>query len=448
MELGDKALKIVNRLAGAGFTALYAGGSVRDLLLGKPAKDIDIATNATPVEVQSLFERTVPVGAHFGVVIVLQDGTPFEVATFRADGEYLDGRRPEGVVFTDARGDALRRDFTINGLFLDPGTGDVIDHVGGRQDLENGVLRAIGNAAERFQEDYLRVLRGVRFAAALDLKIDPDTWQGLQSAVSGIGAVSAERIREELVKIFTASTRVRGLDLLDESGLLAILLPEVVALKGCEQPPEFHPEGDVFVHTRIMLGMLGPDVSPALAFGVLLHDIGKPRCFFRDETGRIRFNGHEHVGANMAEAILRRLKFSNHEIFAAVEMVRNHMAFKDAPNMRTAKLRRFIARETFIEELELHRVDCGSSHGSLDIYDFLKTRREEFANEPIIPPRLLTGADLIALGWKPGPQFRETLETAHNLQMEGTLSTREEALAWARKSGWRHPGVASNTKET
>lgn len=430
MTLQDRALGIVHRLREAGYEALYAGGSVRDMLLGQEPKDIDIATDAEPAEIQRLFERTIPVGAHFGVVIVVVDGTPFEVATFRTDGVYVDGRRPEGVVFTDAKGDAERRDFTINGLFFDPVENKVLDYVGGEQDLRAGLLRAIGEPRERFREDRLRVLRGIRFAAALGFEIEKNTWEALREAAPEIGVISAERIRDELVKIFRAPTRVRGLDLLDDSGLLEILLPEVSALKGCEQPPEFHPEGDVFVHTRIMLGLLGGEVSAALAFGVLLHDIGKPPCFSRDETGRIRFNGHEHVGAEMAEDILRRLKFSNHDIHAAVEMVRHHMAFKDTKNMRLSKLRRFMARETFEEELELHRVDCQSSHGILDIYDFLKTKREEFRNEPVIPPRLVNGDDLIALGWKPGPKFREVLEVIQNRQLEGSLTSKEEALEW------------------
>jgi len=433
MTLELQARSIVMRLREAGHVAYYAGGSVRDMLLGKIPHDIDIATDARPERVQELFSRTIPVGAHFGVVIVLVEGQAFEVATFRADGAYIDGRRPEGVVFTTAEEDARRRDFTVNGLFYDPIGERVIDCVGGRADLDTRLLRAIGEASERFREDRLRVLRGVRLAASLDFQIEPVTWQALRAAVPSIHAVSAERIREELVKVFLSPHRVRGFDLLAESGLMHEVLPEVARLEGCEQPPEFHPEGDVFVHTRKMLGLLEPTVSVPLVFSVLLHDIGKPPCMTRDDTGRIRFNGHESVGARMAEQLMRRLKFSNHDIAATVEMVKNHMAFKDAPNMRTSKLRRFMARETFPEELELHRVDCLGSHGGLDIYGFLKVRREEFANEPLIPPRLVTGSDLIARGWKPGPSFRRALDSIQNKQLEGTLRTREEALAWLDK---------------
>ncbi len=439
MDSKTKATRVINRLKECGHEAFFAGGCVRDMLLGKEPKDFDVATDAEPARVQEIFDRTVAVGAHFGVVIVVMEGAPVEVATFRNDGKYVDGRRPEGVTFTDARGDALRRDFTINGLFLDPMSDEVLDYVGGREDLTQRVIRAIGDPSARFAEDRLRVLRGIRFAASLGFEIESATWQALCAAAPRITEISTERCRDELIKIFTSPGRVRGLDLLDASGLLELLLPEVLLLKGCEQPPEFHPEGDVFVHTRIMLEMLGDEVSPALAFAVLLHDIAKPKCFFRDETGRIRFNGHEHVGAEMTENILRRLKFSNQEIQSASEMVRHHMAFKDAPNMRLSKLRRFMARETFPEEMELHRVDCQSSHGSLDIHSFLQTRLEEFSNEPVIPPRLLKGSDLIAIGWKPGPQFRDVLETAQNRQLEGLLTTKEEAIEWL-KSEYPTPG--------
>jgi poly(A) polymerase len=432
MNLEARAQKIAACLREAGHIAYFAGGYVRDRLLGLDAQDIDIATDARPDQVQALFPRTVAVGAHFGVVVVMDGPAAFEVATFRADGAYIDGRRPEGVVFTTPEGDALRRDFTVNGMFFDPTTETIIDFVGGQSDLKERVLRSIGDPPERFREDKLRMLRAVRFSATLGFHIEEKTWQALGSMTAEIGVVSAERIRSELVKIFTSPGRVAGWDLLDASGLMAQILPEIEALKGCEQPPEFHPEGDVFTHTRMMLGKLEGRVSAELAFAVLLHDIAKPVCARRDDTGRIRFNGHETVGARMAEEIMRRLKFSNHSIAATAEMVRHHMAFKDAPNMRTAKLRRFMARETFGEELELHRVDCLSSHGGLDIHDFLKAKREEFANEPIIPPRLITGKDLLALGWKPGPRFRRALDEVQNRQLEGSLHSREEALAFLR----------------
>lgn len=427
------ARKIVARLRDAGYTALFAGGCVRDMLLGKSPKDFDIATDALPERVQKLFPRTVPVGAQFGVILVVEHGEEYQVATFRADGAYVDGRRPLDVTFTTAEGDALRRDFTINGMFYDPATEQVIDYVDGRKDLDAGLIRAIGNPAHRFAEDKLRVLRGVRFAATLNFEIESATWDALRAGAAAIHEVSAERIREELVKIFVSPQRVRGFDLLDASGLLREILPEVDALRGCEQPPEFHPEGDVFVHTRLMLSLLPDEVSAPLALSVLFHDIGKPPTMQIDPTGRIRFNGHESVSARMTETIMRRLRFSNEETEATMEMVQNHMVFKDVQNMRVARLKRFMARPTFDDELELHRVDCLGSHGMLDNLHFLKARREEFANEPLIPPPLLRGDDLIALGWKPGPKFKEVLDAVQTRQLEGTLRSPGEALAWVRE---------------
>lgn len=429
----NAARRIVEVLRSAGHEAYYAGGCVRDLLLGKTAHDYDIATSARPDEVTALFPRTVAVGAHFGVIMVIEENKPFEVATFRNDGNYGDGRRPDSVTFATAEEDAQRRDFTINGLFLDPVSNEVIDFVGGRRDLEAHVIRAIGDPALRFNEDKLRVLRGVRFAAALGFKIEPATWEAIRAFAGEVPVVSAERIRDELSRIFLHPNRVRGFDLLDASGLLRILLPEVDVLKGCEQPPEFHPEGDVFVHTRLMLELLPEKVSLPLVLAVLFHDLGKPPTFQRDETGRIRFNGHEYVSAQLTREIMTRLRFSNAEIEATEAIVRNHMAFKDVQKMRVAKLKRFLARETIDDELELHRVDCTSSHGMLDNYEFLLAKREEFANEPLIPPPLVTGHDLIALGWKPGPIFKRALDAVETLQLEGRLRDRDEALAWLRE---------------
>lgn len=429
------ARQIVATLRAAGHEAFFAGGCVRDRLLGGRPKDFDIATSARPAEVERLFRRTVAVGAQFGVIVVLEGGGEFEVATFRTDGEYRDGRRPESVTFSDAPGDAQRRDFTINGLFYDPAEERAIDYVGGQADLADGVVRAIGDPAARFAEDRLRLLRGVRFAARFGFAIEPATWSAIRAQAAEISAVSPERIRDELGKILVHPNRLRGFDLLDASGLLRAVLPEMETLKGCEQPPEFHPEGDVFVHTRLMLGLLPADASLPLVLGVLFHDLGKPPTFQRDETGRIRFNGHEHVSATLTRAIMTRLRFSNAEIDATETLVRNHMAFKDVQHMRVAKLKRFLARETMDDELELHRVDCASSHGLLDNYDFLRAKREEFASEPLIPAPLLTGHDLIALGWTPGPKFKDVLETAQTLQLEGTLKTREEALAWLKNEG-------------
>ncbi|MEY2519640.1 MAG: hypothetical protein QOF24_1399, partial [Verrucomicrobiota bacterium] len=356
----------------------------------------------------------------------------FEVATFRSDGAYLDGRHPTEVHFATAKEDAARRDFTINGMFFDPEKNEIIDFVDGRADLETRVIRAIGDPAQRFAEDRLRMLRAIRFATVLGFEIEPATWGAVVAQAPLISEISAERIREELVRIFMSPRRVRGWDLLDASGLMKIVLPELEAMKGCEQPPQFHPEGDVFKHTRIMLELLPDDASFPLVFSVLFHDIGKPPTSVVDEAGRIRFNGHDRVGAEMTEAVMERLRFSRAEIDATVEAVRQHMVFKDVPNMRVAKLKRFMARPTFADELELHRVDCASSHGMMDNYDFLQKKREEFANEPIIPPPLVRGDDLIALGLKPGPQFGEILEAVETRQLEGALTNRDQALEWVR----------------
>lgn len=424
---------IVARLRERKHIAYLAGGCVRDMIGGLLPKDYDIATDATPEEVQKIFPHTYAVGAQFGVVVVVEDGINFEVATFRSDDAYIDGRRPTAVHFSTPEQDSKRRDFTINGMFYDPVAEEVIDFVGGRADLEAKLVRAIGDPAQRFAEDRLRMLRAVRFAAVLDYKIDKQTWDALGANAASITEISAERIRDELVRIFLSKNRVRGWDLLDESGLLRAILPEIEPMKGCEQPPQFHPEGDVFRHTRLMLQLLPETVSVPLVFSVILHDVAKPPTAQVDEAGRIRFNGHDRIGAEMTEQILERLRFSRAEIDATVEMVRQHMVFKDVPKMRLAKLKRFMARPTFAEELELHRVDCASSHGMLDNYEFLLHKGEEFAHEPIIPPPLVRGDDLIALGMKPSPKFGEILEAVETLQLEGTLQDRQSALEWVRK---------------
>jgi poly(A) polymerase len=426
------ARAIAQRLRERGHVAYYAGGCVRDLLRGETPKDFDVATDARPETVQKIFPRTYAVGAHFGVIVVLENDFQFEVATFRSDGVYLDGRRPVEVHFATAEEDAARRDFTINGMFFDPEKNEVIDFVDGRADLERKLVRAIGNPAERFAEDRLRMLRAVRFATVLGFEIDPATWNAIAADAPAIKEISAERIREELVRIFLSPNRARGWDLLDSSGLMRTILPEIEAMKGCEQPPQFHPEGDVFKHTRIMLEMLPVEASLPLVFSVLFHDVAKPRTSLVDEEGRIRFNGHDRIGAEMTEAIMERLRFSRAEIDATVEAVRQHMVFKDVPNMRVAKLKRFMVRPTFNDELELHRVDCASSHGLLDNYEFLLKKNEEFANEPIIPPPLVRGDDLIAMGLKPGPRFGEILEAVETRQLEGGFRNRDEALAWVK----------------
>ncbi len=429
----EKAREICARLRERGRVAYFAGGCVRDMVRGLVPKDFDIATDAEPEEVQKIFPRTYAVGAAFGVVVVVEDGINFEVATFRSDDAYIDGRRPVSVKFSSPEEDAKRRDFTINGMFFDPAKNEVIDFVGGRADLEAKLVRAIGDPAQRFAEDRLRMLRAVRFATVLDYKIDNQTWDALVANASAITQISAERIRDELVKIFLSPHRVRGWDLLDQSGLLRAILPEIEPMKGCEQPEQFHPEGDVFQHTRLMLELLPEKVSVPLVFSVILHDVAKPVTAHVDPTGRIRFNEHDKIGADMTEQIMGRLRFSRAEIEATVEMVRQHMVFKDVPRMRVAKLKRFMARPTFEEELELHRVDCESSHGLMDNYEFLRQKREEFANEPIIPPPLVNGQDLISLGLKPGPKFGEILEAVETRQLEGVFKDREEALAWVKR---------------
>jgi poly(A) polymerase len=430
----SSAVAIVRRLVEAGHQAVFAGGCVRDMLREVAPKDYDIATSAPPEVVQSIFPHSHAVGAAFGVVVVHSNGHNFEVATFRRDGGYSDGRRPDSVEFTDAEEDAKRRDFTVNGLFYDPLTKAVIDYVGGREDLKKRLLRAVGDARQRFSEDHLRMLRAVRFATVLDFEIEDTTWSAVRELAPKIRSVSAERIREELVRIFLHPRRVRGFDLLVDSGLMHEVLPEILDLKGCEQPPQWHPEGDVFTHTRIMLELLPPDTSLPLVLSVLFHDIAKPATFTRDETGRIRFNGHDTRGAAMTEEILRRLKFPNDVIEPTVAAIENHMTFKDVQKMRTSTLKRFLARPTFEDEMELHRVDCMSSNGLTDNYEFLRARQEEFAStpEPLIPRPFVSGHDLIAMGQQPGPRFRELLRDVQNLQLEGAITSREQALEWLK----------------
>jgi poly(A) polymerase len=338
------------------------------------------------------------------------------------------------VVFSDAEEDAKRRDFTINGLFWDPIRQTLRDYVGGEADLKAGILRAIGEPSERFKEDRLRMLRAIRFATTLGFEIHPDTWTAIIQHSAQLREVSAERIRDEFVKTMLCPARVRGLDLLDASGLLREILPEMEALKGCQQPPQWHPEGDVWVHTRLMLSLLPEQVSVPLALSVLLHDIAKPATYsFDEKAGRIRFSGHEKLGAEMSEAILCRLRFPRKEIGATVEAVGHHMAFKDVQQMRTSRLKRFLARPTIEDELLLHRVDCAGSNGDLSNYNFLRAKLAEFSNEPLIPPPLITGKELIALGYQPGPQFKEVLEHVQTRQLEGTLNSADEALIWVQE---------------
>lgn len=418
-------LEGLRRLHGAGHEAFLVGGCVRDLLLGRQPKDWDIATAALPDQIEALFAHTLPIGKAFGIIMVVPpEGAPVEVATYRADSPYADGRRPDSVTFTNAREDALRRDFTINALLLDPATGQIQDFVGGRADLDARLIRAIGDPAQRFAEDHLRLLRAIRFSATLGFTIEPVTFAAIQQLAPHIRRISAERIRDELFRLLTDSPKAgEALELLRESGLLKHILPEVEAMVGVEQPPEFHPEGDVFTHTRLMLDALSPQPSLRLALSVLLHDVGKPPtarwATLPDGTQRWRFENHAPLGADMARAILERLRAPTALVEDVCAIVGNHMRLADAPKMRRAKLRRLIGAPTFPDDLELHRLDCLSSHAQLDVYDFLQTQQSQFAAEPVLPEPLVKGRDLIELGLVPGPAFKTILQDLYDRQLEG-----------------------------
>jgi poly(A) polymerase len=440
------AREIVRVLRGGGHQAYFAGGCVRDLLLGVEAKDFDVATSATPNVVMELFEKTFSVGAHFGVVLVcVETGgeeIATEVATFRNDGAYSDGRRPDAVRFsTDAQEDVQRRDFTINGMLLDPEVyeargdagGATLDFVGGRKDLAAGIVRAIGDPARRFEEDKLRMLRAVRFAARLGFDIEATTATAIRARAGEIGQVSCERIRDELTRILTEGGAARGFELLYELGLLAVVLPEVVKLRGVEQPPEFHPEGDVWVHTMLLLEKLKAGTAPTLAWGALLHDIGKPATFQHAAGDRIRFNGHVEVGVRIAEVILARLRFSNEDTAQIVALVKNHMRFGDVMEMRESTLKRFFRLNNFPEHLALHWLDASSCHGDLRLYEFAKGRFEAESAEEVQPKLLVTGRDLIAAGYRPGPEFKAMLEAAEDAQLEGVAATTAEAMTVVRE---------------
>lgn len=435
MPMRTIAESLASRLQSAGHTAYFAGGCVRDELLGVTPKDYDIATSATPAQVQQLFPKSQSVGAHFGVIVVREGGHQFEIATFRTDGSYRDGRRPEDVAFSTPEEDAQRRDFTVNGMFLDPVTAKVIDFVGGIEDLRARRLRAIGDATQRFAEDHLRLMRAVRFATVLGYDMEESTWQAVKDNADRITRISIERTRDEFVRTLLHPQRLRGFDMLDASGLLFHIIPEMQALKGCTQPPEFHPEGDVFVHTRLMLSLLPESISVPLLLSVLLHDIAKPATWTCDPAeGRIRFNGHDKLGAEMAESILRRLRFSNEVIEATAEAVTNHMKFMHVKEMRTARLKRWIAAPTFPDELQLHRVDCLGSNGLLDNFEYMLAKQEEFSSAPVIPPRLLDGHALMALGYPPGSGLGKLLTAVQDAQLEGLITTQEEAVAWVREN--------------
>jgi poly(A) polymerase len=433
-SLRKTAEEIVKRLQKAGFAAFWVGGSVRDFLLGRDPQDFDIATDAKPGQVEKVFPKTIPVGKKFGVIIVVEGGHQFQVATFRAEADYRDGRRPEKVIFANAEADALRRDFTVNGLFYDPLTQKIHDWVEGEKDLRAKIIRTIGRPEERFGEDHLRMLRAVRLAAQLGFEIEPGTLAAIRTHAAKIKLISAERVRDELLKLFRPPHATRGLVLLRDSGLLEAVLPELTAMIECEQSPDFHPEGSVFNHIGLMLEKMPADATESLAWSVLLHDIAKPVTAGRDaDTGTIHFYGHETVGAEMAEKILQRLRFPRKQTEEIVACVKHHMQFKDVKQMRKATLRRLLLRETFPLELELHRLDCLGSSGDLEHYRFLVEQAVELQQQPAIRPPLLTGDDLIKLGMKPGKGMGALLAEIREHQLADELKTPREAKAWVKK---------------
>ena len=410
--------------------ALLVGGCVRDLLLGREPADYDVATDATPVEVAGLFPESVAVGAQFGVILIPKNGLKVEVATFRSDMGYSDGRHPDRVVYSKTPlEDVQRRDFTINGLLMRHDNAAVLDFVGGQSDLSAGTIRAIGDPELRFAEDKLRMMRAVRFAARFGFEIEPATFRAVQRHIKEIQKVSPERLREELTKMLTEGAARRAFELLDETGLMEHVLPEISAMKGVEQPPEFHPEGDVWIHTLLMLEQLAKGASPTLAWGVLLHDVGKPPTFQSvEKTGdRIRFNHHVEVGVKMGEEICRRLRFSNEDTEQIAALVENHMRFSHVEEMRKSTLKRFVRLPRFDEHMELHRLDCLSSHRHMDSYEFVQRFLDQTPPEQVRPERLLTGDDLLAMGFLPGPEFARILSSIEDAQLEGRLRSREEA---------------------
>jgi putative nucleotidyltransferase with HDIG domain len=424
------ARKVIAKLRGGGHQAYLVGGCVRDLLLGMKPKDFDIATDARPDRIMDLFPRSGRVGAHFGVVLVRDVFDQVEVATFRSDHDYLDGRHPEHVRFeTDPREDTLRRDFTINGLMLDPDNDRVLDFVNGRADLNGRIVRAIGDPYARFREDHLRLMRGIRFAARLGFEIEPATFDAMRRDHALILKVAMERVREELVRILTEGGARRGFELLDGGGMLADLLPEVAAMKGVEQPPQYHPEGDVWQHTLLLLEQLR-NPTTTLALGALLHDVGKPPTFRVAE--RIRFDGHVEEGVRLAHGILTRLRFSREEIDQVEALVQNHMRFKDVHHMKESTLKRFLRLPQFDEHLELHRLDVMSSNRRLENYELAKQKLEEYGDKHLQPEPLVTGADLIGMGYQPGPQFSQILSAVEDAQLEGLIVSRGEAIELIR----------------
>ncbi|HEX4545345.1 MAG TPA: CCA tRNA nucleotidyltransferase [Candidatus Acidoferrum sp.] len=436
MDRRGLANSICETLGRNGYQALLVGGCVRDLLLGREPADYDVTTGATPEQVTALFPESVAVGAQFGVILVPRDGWKVEVATFRADVGYSDGRHPDQVVYSKiAQEDVERRDFTINGLLMRHDTGEVLDYVGGQADLTARVIRAIGDPGRRFAEDKLRMMRAVRFAARFGFAIEAETLRAIRGEVREIHQVSPERLREELTKMLTEGAARRAFELLDETGLLGRVLPEIAAMNGVQQPPQYHPEGDVWIHTRLMLESLPARVSPTLAWGVLLHDVGKPPTFkSASETGdRIRFDGHVEVGVRMAEEICRRLRFSNEDTEQILALVENHMKFGAVEEMRASTLKKFVRLPRFEEHLALHRLDCLSSHRRLEAYEFVQRFLAETPPEQVRPERLLTGDDLQGMGFVPGPLFGEILGALEEAQLDGEINTSREAEAFVQK---------------
>jgi poly(A) polymerase len=432
-ELANSICDVLRR---NGHQALLVGGCVRDLLLGREPADYDVTTDATPGQVMELFPESIGVGAQFGVVLVPRDGLKVEVATFRSDVGYSDGRHPDRVVYAKTpQEDVQRRDFTINGLLMRHDTGEILDFVDGQADLKAGVIRAIGEPDRRFAEDKLRMMRAVRFASRFEFEIEHATFAAIRRHAGSVTDVSAERIREELTKILTEGAARTGFELLEKSWLLSIVLPEIAAMKGVPQPPQFHPEGDVWIHTLLMIEGLPSGSSATLAWGVLLHDVGKPPTFRpASQTGdRIRFDHHVDVGVRMAEAICQRYKFSNEETEQIIALVANHMRFGAVEEMRKSTLKRFVRLPRFEEHLELHRLDCMSSHRHLESYGFVRRFLEETPVEEVRPQRVLTGTDLSEMGYIPGPVFSEILRAVEDAQLEGQIKTKEEAEEFVRK---------------
>jgi poly(A) polymerase len=437
-DKAQEATRIALALRGHGYDSYLVGGCVRDFLLGREPADYDVATSATPQEVMRLFPQTYAVGAQFGVVLVpvrrdgAEDKFSIEVATFRSDGVYSDGRHPDQVQFSsDARTDVQRRDFTINGLLLDPASQEVLDYVGGREDLQHGVIRTIGDASQRLSEDKLRMLRAVRFAARFGYTIEAQTFAAIRELAPQIHQVSHERVRDEILKMLTEGHARRAFELLDETALLDQVLPEIKKMQGVQQPPQYHPEGDVWVHTLMLLEGLPANCSKTLALGALLHDVGKPPTF-RRAPDRIRFDQHAEVGTKMAEEVCRRFRLSNDEIEQVSALVANHMRFGDVMRMKESTLKRFLRLPEFDEHLELHRLDCQGSHRDLALYDFAREKLRSLPAEQIRPAPLLTGDDLIQAGYQPGPSFKELLTAVEDAQLDGAIQTKEEALALAR----------------